>query len=95
MTLGESFSDMNLTTKTNTTIGVNIKRYITSDNSITLYNPRDTYAKGGISVYSKYMYRYFSEQEVEILKFLSANYKFANSVSVTQLVAEKFLSLSE
>ena len=69
--LGSSFSDILITGIG----GVNVKHYMKADSSIELYS------KGsGFLILSKYAFRYFSPQELAILRFLEANYSLVKEI---------------
>lgn len=51
--------------------GVNVKHYITNDNSITLYKTNDF-----LDLSSPYIKKYYSEEEIKIMKWAYTNRKF-------------------
>lgn len=54
--------------------GINVKHYISQNNSVTLYGEGDT-----INLKSDYIKKYFSQDEVEIMKWSLANISFLTS----------------
>lgn len=92
VTLGESFSDAYFTVendKDSKKYGLNIKHYVSKfeSNSITVYNTEE-----GFSFFSKFMRRYFSEEECKVLRFLDVNYNFfRNSLNMQGLEEKKML----
>lgn len=53
--------------------GLNIKHYVSSPNSISLYKPKKS---GGIPILSENMYKYIPAEQLKMLRFLEANYQY-------------------
>lgn len=69
--LGESFRDLTFMFN-GSKYGINVKRYTTREsNDFTLYDDKD-----GIGINSQYMYRYFTYDEVQLIRFIALNRKF-------------------
>lgn len=91
VTLGESFSDANFTLENNENskkYGLNIKHYVSKfeSNSITIYD-----AEEGLSFFSKFMRRYFSDDECKILRFLDVNYNFFKQILKAEISENEVL----
>lgn len=56
--------------------GVNVKHYITNDNSITLYKTNDF-----LDLSSPYIKKYYSEEEIKIMKWAYTNRKFLQKMA--------------
>lgn len=69
LNLGESFSDIQVSMG-QIKYGVNVKHYVYKKSKLELY--KDDKFK---SVFSNAMYRYFTEKEVKLMRWLSRNYK--------------------
>lgn len=73
--LGEGFRD--LTFEYNSIkYGINVKRYVNSGNNFNLYKDEQAAGKRGVGIGSQYMYRYFSQEEVNLMRFIEGNYLF-------------------
>jgi hypothetical protein len=55
---------------------VNVKHYITNDNSITLYKTNDF-----LDLSSPYIKKYYSEEEIKIMKWAYTNRKFLQKMA--------------
>lgn len=53
--------------------GLNIKHYVSSPNSISLYKPKKS---GGIPILSENMYKYIPAEQLKMLRFLEANCQY-------------------
>lgn len=69
ISLGESFRDL---TFNDGQYGINVKRYTTQEkDSFTLYSDNE-----GVGINSQYMYRYFTPDEVNLIRFVALNRDF-------------------
>ena len=69
ISLGESFRDL---TFNDGQYGINVKRYTTQEkDSFTLYSDNE-----GVGINSQYMYRYFTRDEVNLIRFVALNRDF-------------------
>lgn len=70
--LGEGFRDLTFIYN-NVQYGINVKRYVNSSKNFKLYGDKDN---EGVGIGSQYIYRYFSEEEVQLMRFIEGNYQF-------------------
>ena len=69
ISLGESFRDLSFN---DGQYGINVKRYTTQEkDSFTLYSDNE-----GVGINSQYMYRYFTPDEVNLIRFVALNRDF-------------------
>lgn len=69
ISLGESFRDLTFNDRQ---YGINVKRYTTQEkDSFTLYSDNE-----GVGINSQYMYRYFTPDEVNLIRFVALNRDF-------------------
>lgn len=71
ISLGESFKDLSFMFN-GEEYGINVKRYTTQEkDSFTLYSDNE-----GVGINSQYMYRYFTPDEVNLIRFVALNRDF-------------------
>lgn len=71
ISLGESFKDLSFVFN-GEQYGINVKRYTTQErDSFTLYSDNE-----GVGINSQYMYRYFTPDEVNLIRFVALNRDF-------------------
>lgn len=71
ISLGESFKDLSFVFN-GEQYGINVKRYTTQErDSFTLYSDNE-----GVGINSQYMYRYFTPDEVNLIRFVALNRNF-------------------
>lgn len=69
--LGESFKDLTFAFK-GKDYGINVKRYVsTESDAFNLYKDKE-----GVGINSQYIYRYFNQEEVNLMRFLLLNKDF-------------------
>lgn len=92
---GEFFSDVEISDGLQTLTGINIKRYISDENTFTLFKSQ----KGGLNLNSHQLRRYLPEKEIILLSYLQENYEIFNdnqdvySITLPDIkeTAEKFV----
>jgi hypothetical protein len=83
-TFGASVNDLTLAIN-GTKMGINVKHYMkaSSDKSIKIYNSSE-----GLSTTSKYMNKYFTNEEIQLITYITANADFLlskNDISLATL----------
>lgn len=88
LSLGESFRDLTFLFN-GQKYGINVKRYVSKEkDSFTLYSDNE-----GIGINSQYMYRYFTPEEVNLIRFVALNRDFIvkNLSSATAAAANEMI----
>ena len=74
--LGEGFRDLTFTYNS-VTYGINVKRYVEkAGKSFTLYADNSNSESDGVGISSQYMHRYFTQDEINLIRFIETNYLF-------------------
>lgn len=67
-----------------TAIGANVKHYISSDTSLTLYPSKN---EAGLSIFSSGMIKYLGQDDTDILRFVAENSKYFNSIQTIENIS--------
>ena len=74
--LGEGFRDLTFVYNT-ATYGINVKRYVgKTGKSFALYADNPNSESDGVGIGSQYMHRYFTLDEINLMRFIETNYLF-------------------